>query len=98
MMCKEHAANDWTVQLDDCCLLSVYTPPVPNSSNNFKFNSSKYLDIYFPASLTFNINIRNQYTSYASVSGKNPQSQKNKSQRWKEIKFEGRLESLGHFI
>ena len=67
MMCKEHAANDWTVQLDDCCLLSVYTPPVPNSSNNFKFNSSKYLDIYLPASLTFNINIRNQYTSYASV-------------------------------
>lgn len=98
MMCTEHAANDWTVQLDDCCLLSVYTPPFPNSSNNFEFNSAKYLDIYFPASLTFNINIRNQYISHASVWVVKIQSQKNKSQRWKEIKFEGRLESLGHFI
>ena len=33
----------------------------------FEINSSEYLDLYFPASLTFNINRRNQYISHASV-------------------------------
>ena len=70
MMCKEH-------------VLSVYTPPFPDSSNNFEINSSKYLNIYLlPCLVNFQYQYKKPvYLSCQCMSGENPLSKKNKSQR-----------------